>query len=46
LARHNLEEFQKYYHERDGWTANAVEVLGRLRDPNAVPAQRPAEPPE
>ena len=46
LARHNLEQFRKYYHERDGWTANAVEVLARLEDPNAVPAKRPSEPPE
>jgi hypothetical protein len=44
LARHNLKEFRKYYHENDGWTANAVAVLRRLDDPTAVPAQRPPEP--
>jgi putative intracellular protease/amidase len=44
LSRHNLQEFLKYYHERDGWTANAVEVLKRLDDPAAIPKQRPSEP--
>jgi hypothetical protein len=45
LARHNLEEFRKYYHESDGWTNNAVIVLKRLSDPAAAPAHRPPEPP-
>jgi hypothetical protein len=44
LSRHNLQEFLKYYHERDGWTSNAVEVLKRLNDPAAIPKQRPPEP--
>ena len=45
LARHNLEEFQKYYHEHDGWTQNAVEVLRRLNTPSAAPLRRPSDPP-
>ena len=45
LARHNLEEFLRYYHEHDGWTNNATDVLRRLSDSNAVPQQRPIEPP-
>ena len=44
LARHNLEEFRKYYHEQDGWTQNAVDVLGRLESPDAAPGRRPSEP--
>jgi tetratricopeptide (TPR) repeat protein len=44
LARHNLEEFRKYYHERDGWTQNAVDVLSRLDSANAVPERRPSDP--
>jgi hypothetical protein len=46
LSRHNLQEFLKYYHERDGWTSNAAEVLRRLNDPAATPKQRPSEPRE
>ena len=46
LARHNLEEFLKYYHEHDGWTNNAVDVLKRLGDPGAPPMKRPMEPPQ
>ena len=45
LARHNLEEFRRYYHERDGWTANAIVVLKRLNDPASLPTRRPPEPP-
>jgi hypothetical protein len=45
LSRHNLQEFLKYYHEHDGWTNNAVEILKRLDDPNAVPMKRPMDPP-
>jgi hypothetical protein len=45
LSRRNLQEFLKYYHEHDGWTNNALEVLKRLDDPNAVPMKRPMEPP-
>jgi len=44
LARHNLEEFRKYYHEQDGWTQNAVEVLKRLDTPDEAPVRRPTEP--
>jgi tetratricopeptide (TPR) repeat protein len=44
LARHNLEEFRKYYHEQDGWTQNAVDVLGRLESPGATPERRPSDP--
>lgn len=45
LARHNLEEFRKYYHEQDGWTQNAVEILKRLDTPDATPLRRPSDPP-
>jgi len=45
LSKHNLQEFLKYYHEHDGWTNNAVDVLKRLDDPNATPMKRPMEPP-
>ena len=31
LARAHLESFLKYYHENDGWTANARATLARLR---------------
>ena len=44
LARHNLEEFQKYYHEQDGWTQNAVEILRRLNTPAEAPLRRPSDP--
>jgi hypothetical protein len=44
LARHNLEEFRKYYHEQDGWTQNAAEVLHRLETPDATPERRPSDP--
>lgn len=45
LAEHNLVEFLKYYHENDGWTSNAKEVLGRLRVPGASKdLRRPREP--
>jgi hypothetical protein len=44
LARHNLEEFQKYYHEQDGWTQNAVQVLRRLNTPAEAPLRRPSDP--
>lgn len=44
LAKHNLEEFQKYYHEQDGWTHNAVEILRRLDTPDAEPLRRPSDP--
>lgn len=44
LARHNLREFLKYYHEADGWTSNARTVLERLDDPAAPPLHRMPEP--
>jgi tetratricopeptide (TPR) repeat protein len=44
LARHNLEEFRKYYHENDGWTRNAVDVLKRLDTPALAPQRRPSDP--
>jgi hypothetical protein len=44
LARHNLQEFQKYYHEQDGWTQNATDVLKRLDAPSEAPARRPSDP--
>lgn len=31
LARKHLESFLTYYHENDGWTRNARDVLARLR---------------
>jgi len=44
LARHNLEEFQKYYHENDGWTRNAADILHRLDSPELAPLRRPSDP--
>jgi hypothetical protein len=44
LARKNLLEFLKHYQERDGWTANARDVLTRLDTPSAEPMRRPQEP--
>lgn len=44
LARHNLEAFRNYYHEQDGWTQNAVDILKRLDTPDAVPERRPSDP--
>ena len=31
LARKHLKAFLSYYHENDGWTQNARDVLARLR---------------
>jgi hypothetical protein len=45
LSKRNLQEFLKYYHEHDGWTNNAGEILKRLDDPAAAPMKRPMEPP-
>ncbi len=39
LARHNLAEFLKYYHENDGWRQNAIETLKRLG--SDAPLERP-----
>ena len=45
LAKHNLDEFLRYYHENDGWTSNAKEVLSRLNGPKIVEdPRRPREP--
>ena len=45
LAKHNLTEFLRFYHEKDGWTSNANEVLGRLNNPKIVEdPRRPREP--
>jgi hypothetical protein len=45
LAQRNLEQFLKHYKENDGWTSNAREVLGRLKDPKAAKdLRRPREP--
>jgi hypothetical protein len=45
LAKHNLTEFLKFYHEKDGWTSNANEVLTRLNSPKVVEdPRRPREP--
>jgi hypothetical protein len=46
LARHNLEEFLKYYQQNDGWRSNGIEVLRRLNDSTGAKAdaRRPREP--
>jgi hypothetical protein len=45
LAKHNLTEFLRFYHENDGWTSNAKDVLGRLNNPKIVEdPRRPREP--
>ena len=47
LARRNLQKFLGIYQERDGWRANALEVLGRLNNPVERENQdlrRPREP--
>ena len=48
LATRNLERFLETYHENDGWRANAIEVLRRLRDSSQVERdiRRPREPQE
>jgi hypothetical protein len=35
LARRHLRSFLKHYTSDDGWRRNAIEVLGRLGDPDA-----------
>ena len=35
-ARHNLTEFLKYYHEKDGWTLSGEETLRKLGGPETV----------
>src|SRR5689334_9636401 len=45
LAKKNLTEFLRLYHEKDGWTSNANDVLGRLNNPKIVEdPRRPREP--
>ncbi|HTE46922.1 MAG TPA: hypothetical protein VK636_16865 [Gemmatimonadaceae bacterium] len=46
VSRKNLTDFLRYYHEKDGWTSNAEQVLGRLNDPAnaAADPRRPREP--
>src|SRR4051812_28001813 len=44
LARKNLTEFLRLYHENDGWRANGLTVLARLRSDTATDLRRPAEP--
>jgi tetratricopeptide (TPR) repeat protein len=44
LARKNLTEFLKLYHENDGWRANGVTVLQRLESDTGADLRRPAEP--
>ncbi len=48
VAKHNLEEFLKLYHENDGFHANVVEILRRLNDTSGVrqDVRRPREPGE
>ena len=45
-SRKNLEAFLQFYHQNDGWRANGVEVLGRLKSSDAAApgARRPREP--
>jgi len=44
LARKNLREFLKLYHENDGWRSNGLTVLARLDSDTATDLRRPAEP--
>lgn len=44
LARKNLTEFLRLYHENDGWRSNGVTVLERLRSDTAGDLRRPPEP--
>ena len=47
LARQNLEAFVRVYEPRDGWRSNALEVLGRLKEPRDLERsdlRRPREP--
>jgi len=44
LARKNLAEFLRLYHENDGWRANGLTVLARLQSDTATDLRRPAEP--
>ena len=44
LATKNLTEFLRLYHENDGWRANGIAVLQRLRSTDPTDLRRPAEP--
>ena len=45
LARRNLTEFLRLYHENDGWRSNGIEVLRRLNDSTSGQEfRRPREP--
>ena len=45
LARKNLTEFLRLYHENDGWRANALAVLARLNAADTITdLRRPPEP--
>jgi tetratricopeptide (TPR) repeat protein len=44
LATKNLTEFLRLYHENDGWRANGLAVLQRLRTGSTSDFRRPPEP--
>jgi len=44
LARRNLTEFLRLYHENDGWRANGITVLARLDSAAPTDLRRPPEP--
>ena len=44
LATKNLTEFLRLYYENDGWRANGIAVLQRLRSTAPTDLRRPAEP--
>jgi hypothetical protein len=44
LAKKNLTEFLRLYHENDGWRSNGLTVLKRLESDSASDLRRPAEP--
>jgi tetratricopeptide (TPR) repeat protein len=44
LAKKNLTEFLRLYHENDGWRANGITVLGRLANDTSMNLRRPPEP--
>ena len=44
LARKNLTEFLRLYHENDGWRSNGLTVLARLDSAAPTDLRRPTEP--
>ena len=44
LAKKNLTSFVALYHEEDGWRANGLTVLERLRSDSSTEFRRPLEP--